>query len=392
MVEKLDKGAVDDADAPAKGNVIIYDTEVKGFGLRVTAAGAKSFILNYRNSSGRERRYTIGSYPDWTVSAARAEAKELRKRVDRGEDPLAERDHARGAPDMADLVERFIEEHLPTKRPGSQAEDRAMIRDYILPELKHLKVADVEFDDIVALHRKITKGGKPFRANRVAALLSKMFSIATRSGKGQWRTDNPCRGVKRNPEQGRERYLEPEEIERLMKVLVGFEDKESGNAIMLALLTGARRGEPLRATWKQFDLKKGVWTKPSHHTKQKKEHRVPLSQAALALLTNMHDAAPRGATYLFPSRVNDKGEASIRPAWEKIRDQAGIPDVRFHDLRHSFASMLVGSNLSLPIIGKLLGHTQASTTLRYSHLADDPLRQATDLVGKLVTNGNGLGK
>lgn len=314
------------------------------------------------------------------MSAARDEAKALLRNIDRGEDPLAERIDARKAPTISDLCARYIEEHLPTKRASSQREDQAIIATYVLPELKHFKVAEVEHADISALHRKISKAGKPYRANRVLALVSKMFSLAV-----MWklRTDNPCKSVARNQEEGRERYLEPHEIARLMAALAEHNDQEAANAIMLALLTGARRGELLRATWDQFDLTKGAWTKPSAHTKQKRTHRVPLSPEAWQLLTAMRQAAPE-AEHLFPGRINVNGEVSIRYAWGQVREAAGLSDVRFHDLRHSYASLLVGGGVSLPIAGRLLGHTQAQTTLRYAHLADDPLRQATERVGALV--------
>jgi integrase len=227
--------------------------------VRVTTKGAKAFVLNYRTRSGRERRITIGRHPAWSVSAAREEAKELLRRIDRGEDPLGKRIEDRIAPTVAELAKRYVGEHLPTKRPSSQREDRAMIDGLVLPEMKHLRVAEVTFSDISALHRKITKAGRPIRANRMLALLSKMFSLAVI---WQMRADNPCKGVRRNDEEGRERYLESHEIARLMKALSEYEDQEAANAIMLALLTGARRGELLKATWDQFDLTKGVWTKP----------------------------------------------------------------------------------------------------------------------------------
>ena len=393
MADKLTQAIVRELDPPPGGNRITYDAEVKGFGVRVTAQGTKSFVLNYRTRSGRERCYTIGAFPSWSVSAAREEASRLKDQIRiNGLDPLRDIEAERGAPTVADLAARYIEEHLPSKRPSSQSEDRAMIDRLVLPELKHFKVAEVDFADIAALHRKITKAGRPVRANRVLALLSKMFSLSVL---WKMRPDNPCKGVKRNAEEGRERYLEPKEIARLMKALVNHEDREAANAVMLALLTGARRAEILRATWDQFDLDKGTWTKPSAHTKQKRPHRVPLSREALHLLTKMRgDGAER---HLFPGRINPGGRVDIRRPWEQVCMAAGLanlgtdgrikPTIRFHDLRHSYASMLVGSGLSLPIIGKLLGHTQAQTTLRYAHLADDPLREATERVGKLVSGG-----
>jgi integrase len=369
MTTKLTPKLVDGITAPARGNRIEYDSEVKGFGVRVTAGGAKAFILNYRNGAGRERRLTIGRHPEWRVGAAREEAKALLRRVDRGDDPLGQIQAGRLAPTFADLADRYIAEHLPRKRPSSQEEDRALLK--LTDSLRHAKVSDLSHADIAALHRKVTKTRGPYRANRVRALLSKMFSLAI---VWRMRTDNPVRGVERNHEEGRERYLSADEIAQLMRALADYSNKASANIIMLALLTGARRGELLNATWDQFDLAAGVWVKPSSHTKQKRPHRVPLSPEAWQLLTAMH--AERTGGLLFAG--------GVRYAWEKVRRQAGLDDVRFHDLRHSFASMLASSGQSLPVIGRLLGHTQAQTTLRYSHLQDDVLREATAGVGKLV--------
>ena len=149
--------------------------------------------------------------------------------------------------------------HLPTKRPSSREDDMRIIRVHVLPALGKLKVADVDHKTVAALHSKITKRGTPTRANAVKRLLSKMFSLSIRWG---YRTDNPCVGVVMNQEQNRERFLSPAEAVRLMKVLASDEDRESANVIMLALLTGARRNELLKATWDQFDLEVGVWTKP----------------------------------------------------------------------------------------------------------------------------------
>ena len=378
--ERLTQTLVAKLPAPSSGNVVTWDTELTGLGVRATAGGAKSFILNYRNASGIERRLTIGRYPDWDVTAARTEAKALLRKVDRGDDPLADRSGQRGAPTVAELVDRYIAEHLPSKRPSSQREDQRMIVSTVLPKLGKHKVTDVTFSDISALHREIGKRAKT-EANRVLALLSKMFALAVI---WQLRADNPCRGVTRNTEIGRERFLEPEEIGRLMKALAKHPDREAANAIMLDLLTGARRGELLRATWDQFDLAKGVWIKPSAHTKSNRTHRVPLSGAAVELLKAIK-ADSTGKGPLFPSCIKGNGRVDVRRPWQSVCEAAGLEGVRFHDLRHSYASLLVSSGLSLPVIGRLLGHTQPSTTARYAHLLDDPLREATERVGQLVT-------
>jgi integrase len=366
--------------APEKGNKIYYDSEETGFGARVTAAGARAFILNYRTRSGRERRFTIGSFPAWTVAAARDEAKALKKRIDRGDDPLAEIRAGRAAPTVADLCERYIEEHLPKKRFRSGLEDKSMIATRVLPALGAIKAADVTFSDIDGLHRKITKSGKKLRANRVVSLLSKMFALAI---KWKMRTDNPCRGIERNQENKRTRYLSGAELVSLTEALAKHEDQQATNIIRLLLLTGARRAEVLSATWDQFDIENGIWTKPGATTKQKTEHRVPLSAPARQLLADLADHG-MVTGYIFPGRSGGYRE-SIRQAWKDLCKSSGIAGARVHDLRHTYASILASSGTSLPMIGALIGHTQAQTTMRYSHLLDDPLRAATERVGAVIT-------
>ena len=271
MASKLTDSFARSVSSPAKDKpyAIHYDGEVKGFGLRVTK-GARSFILNYR-VHGVERRYTIGSFPDWKVSAAREEAKRLKRLVDQGRDPMGERHEERAAPTINDLVDRYLCEHAARKREGSRREDESLIRQWIKPELGNKKVSDLRHADVERLHRKITVHGTPTRANRIAALLSKMFSLAIR---WEMRADNPARGIERNSEEKRNRYLAGDELRRLTDALATHPNQDAANAIRLLLLTGARRGEVLGASWDQFELKEGVWTKPSSHTKQKREHRV----------------------------------------------------------------------------------------------------------------------
>jgi integrase len=365
---------------PRSGTYIEFDTVVKGFGVRVTPAGSRSFVICYRTRSGRQRRYTIGSLPNWSVSAARKVAKELLQRVGLGEDPVAQRQDDRGGETVSDLADRYTEQHMPKKRPRSQREDRDLLRLYILPAMRTRKVRDVDHAAVDALHRKITKEGKPTRANAVVRLLSKMFNLSIKWG---MRADNPCKHVEKNDELPRERYLSQAEIARLWTALDAEKDRESVAAILLAILTGARLGEIVKASWDQFDLQQGVWTKPSSHTKQKRTHRAPLTPRALAMLQAMREENPN-ESMLFPVRAKI---GTVRPAWERARTAAGLDDVRFHDLRHSFASLLAGDGVSLLMIGKLLGHTQEKTTARYAHLADEPLRDAVARVGKLVGGG-----
>ena len=367
--------------APGTGNRIYYDDQITGFGLRITAAGAKSFILNYR-IGGRERRFTLGAYgPDqWTLVRARKRAGELRRMIDNGVDPLGDRQEARTAPTMDDLCKRFEDDHFTKLRPTTSREYRGIIERYILPEMKHLKVADVSYGDVDRLHRRITKTGAPYRANRAVAILSKMFALAI---KWCWRTDNPAKGIERNQEMKRHRYLSADEWARLGMALAEHHDSQAANIIRLLLLTGARRGEVQAMRWPQLDLDAGVWTKPASLTKQKALHRIPLSDAACLLLRTLKSSAEPGAVFVFPGRTGPH-RVEIKGNWAAICKAAGITEARIHDLRHTYASVLASAGQSLPIIGALLGHSQPQTTARYAHLLDDPLRAATERASAVI--------
>jgi integrase len=378
---------------PVKGNKVYYDQVVKGFGVRVTKAGARAFILNYR-IDGRERRYTIGSHPDWTLGVAREEAKRLKRQIDTGIDPLAEREERRDAVTVDQLCDIFIEEHLSKKAPATQRDYKHIIDTYIRPELKHEPVAAIDFTHANKIFRKISKAGKKTTANRAMAVLSKMFSEAQ---KRKWATANPTKGVEKNEEVKRERFLDAKEVARLIDALATLEDTQASNIFRLILLTGCRKTEALAATWAMFDLTEGTWTKPSHHTKQKKTHKVPLSAPARQLLAEIKASAGDSVdddAYVFPVNFVSTKESTkehrghrinVKGQWATVLKAAKIRDLHIHDLRHSFASFLVAEGMSLPLIGRLLGHTQVATTSRYAHLALDPLRAATERVGNIVS-------
>jgi integrase len=381
MAVKLSDKEVRNIAAPTANNRVTYDTEVKGFGVRTTAAGAKSFVLNYR-ADGRERRITIGSFPDWTVAAARHQAKLLKRGIDLGEDPMGERHAERESPTVKALADRYLAEHAIRKRERTAKEDASLLLQHVVPKLGGMRVAAARRADIEAFHRQVSKV-TPVRANRALSLLTKMFNLAIG---WEMRTDNPCKGIERNHEVKRERYLTPAELERLMSALSSHQRQASANAIRLLLLTGARRGEVLGATWDQFDLAAGVWTKPAAATKQKKLHRIPLSAPTRQLLADMRAVSEGPA--LFPGRRENESQTDLKRFWASICRKAGISGMRVHDLRHSYASYLASSGLSLPVIGALLGHSSPVTTQRYSHLLDEPLRAATERVGRIVAGTN----
>jgi len=391
-----DKG-IKGLDRPEKGYQIVYDEEVPGFGVRLTAAGVVSFILNYR-IHGRERRYTIGRAPDWTAEAARDEAVYWRRQIAKGKDPLSARHAARTAPTVDALADQYLEAYARQhKRASSLRGDTELLKNRIRPKLGSLKAEAVSRRDIERLHKSMRE--TPYQANRALALLSKMFNLAVQ---WEWIEKNPAKGIPRYHEEKRERYLKDGELKALVGALAEYprfittageektdaQKEQSANAVRLLLLTGARRGEVLAARWDQFDLKGGVWTKPSAHTKQKKAHRVPLSAPARQLLTEIKQNAGK-SPFVFPGPDADTHQAELKGAWRTICRLAGLENLRIHDLRHSYASQLASAGLSLPIIGALLGHTQAQTTARYTHLQDDPLRAATEKVGAAVEHAGG---
>ena len=385
-ITTLSKSVIEALKPPASGNVVYWDRDVTGLGARITAAGHVSFVYRYV-VSGRERRFTINDYgpaPGLSVTAAREIVRKRRFTKDgkplNPDDPLSTIETGREARTVAELCDRYMEEHAkPRKRASSVEHDAIAIAKYVKPGLGRLKVGEVTPAHVDKLHRSMK--ATPYQANRVLALLSKMFTLA--AVRWHYRTDNPCRGVERYQEEKRKRYLTPEELGRLLAVLAAHDCKQSANAIRLCLLTGARSGEVLSATWSQFNLKAGTWSKPSSHTKQKAEHIVPLSGPAVVVLASMKPRAP--SDYLFPApHSRSAPQDSLKTFWRTVRKRAAIPDVRVHDLRHSFASYLASKGASLIVIGEMLGHTQPITTARYAHVLDATRRQAAEVVGSII--------
>jgi integrase len=386
MPVQLSDRIVKQLDTPARGNRITYDDTVKGFGCRVTAAGARAFILNYRRKpDGRERRFTIGQYPTWSTAAAREEAKRLKRNIDAGSDPIGELEQGRAAPTVRDLAERFLADYVPRKRPATQRDYRRQVAVNIVPEIGDLKVAAVMFADIDRLHRAMSKRA-PTQANRTVAALSRMFSLAVRWG---MRADNPCRGIERNTEHPRKVYATPEELTAIAAALDTLEDQGAADAIRMMALTGARRGETLKAKWSSVNFETKTWTKPASTTKQDGIHIIPLAAPTLLLLKRMREVAPATQDYLFPPpRGKTEHRLDLDDAWAAVRKAANVPHLRLHDLRHTFASALVSANYGLPLIGQLLGHASPVTTARYAHLFLDPQRSAVEHAAAVITGSN----
>jgi integrase len=321
---------------------------------------------------------TIGQHgPLLTFNHAKKQARAMLADGMRGEDPVEVRKAARVAPSVADLTADYLERHaVPKKRPKSVRDDRSMLDNIILPKLGAKKVVSVGRRDIEAIH--VAMKDRPYQANRVLSLLSKMFNLSV---EWQWRPDNPAKGIERYEEQERDRWLSDDELQRLCTALEEHPNVRAANAVRLQLLTGARLGEVLASRKEDFDLGRGVWTKPAHQTKQKRTEHLPLSAQALTLVASVIEASDPNSSLLFPGKKPGQPLREIKKFWSAVLRHAGIINYRRHDNRHTYASHLVSSGLSLEIVGRLLGHTTTTTTKRYAHLADDPLRAATDRFG-----------
>jgi integrase len=399
LTEKVLREAV-----PAEGrDYQVFDTDLRGFAVCIYRGGGRAFTFDYR-VDGRQRRMTFARWPEWSVAAARDRARELRRIVDSGGDPLAERRQRREAPRIRDLIDRYVEEYLPRLAPRNAADQASMLAKMVAPPWGRKRVDEITKADVEKLLAKIAEGRArphkarpnnrarklqgpkptPVRANRVGEVLRKMFNLAIDWG---WRTDNPANGFYRRVETPRERFLSKAEIDRLARALDAAEDQRAASIIRICMLTGARVGEVRQARFEQFDLEHCLWSKPAATTKQRRVHRVPISGEVAAIVRQRRLLVPAGSPWLFPGDVPGQPVQELRRFWRTIQKAAQIEDVRIHDLRHTFASLLVSGGASLEMIGKLLGHTQVQTTQRYAHLMQGPLRAGVDAVARAVRPG-----
>ncbi len=380
---------------------IIWDTMVRGFGLRCQRT-SKVYILK-APINGRPRWFSIGEHgAPWTPDMARQEAQILWGKIRAGEDLAAMREARRTRPTMADLCSRYIEDHAREHKKASSAHlDERNIENHIRPLLGELYVDEVSRADIDRFKRAIRdgrtrrtgesrrtsfRGGKVVTgggvvANRCLSLLSKMFNLAEVWG---WRPEgsNPVRHIEKYKEEKRERYLSADEFARLGEALAsaseeGRESPFAIAAIRLLIFTGARLGEIRTLRWEHVDLENGVLKLPDSKTGRKTIWLNPPASKVLASLPRI-ERNP----YVIVGERKGTHLVNVHKAWTRVCKRAGIHGARIHDLRHTYASIAVGAGVGLYLTGKILGHLRNTTTERYAHLADDPVRQANELVGK----------
>lgn len=374
---KLTKRFVDAVKAPERGEIALWDSELPGFGLRVRQSGRRTWMVRYR-ARGRSRAMNLGTASAVTPHEARQRAREILAAVARGEDPAEARDESRKVPTVADLAARYLAEHAEVhKKPRSAAEDRRILDKTILPRLGKLRLDAVGPRDVQGLHHSLRK--TPYAANRCLALLSCMFRLAE-----GWAlrppASNPCRNVRRYKERARERFLSESELAKLGETLTraeaAGENPSAIAALRLLLLTGARRDEIRCLRWSEVDLDASALRLRDSKTGAK---TIPLGLPARALI----EAQPRRSVWVFSNREAD-GPVSLASVWAKIRENAEMPELRIHDLRHSFASVGAGMGQPLLVLGKILGHSRIATTQRYAHLSEDPQQAASDAIAAKI--------
>ena len=383
---KLTKRFVDELRPDPDGDVWAWDSELRGFGLRVLPSGVKSYAVQYRDESGRTRRLALGRHGVLTPDQARKLAVQRLAEVARGENPSVERraarTKARQTQTIRQLAERFLREHVDAKRkPRTAAHYRYVLNDHVLPALGPLSVDAVTRDDVEALHLRMK--GTPTTANRVLAVLSKMFNLAE-----AWRLrplqSNPCYRIERYPERARDRFYSDDELKGIGAALadaerVGTIADGAIAALRLLALTGCRASEVLELHWADVDLDAGVLRLRDAKAGAR---AVPLGAPALALLREL---PRRGGTVVCGRKPGSPLTLpALEAAWKKVRTAAGLANARVHDLRHTVGTFAGHAGLNAFTVRDVLGHKGLAMTGRYVSADTAPLRRAADEVAGRV--------
>jgi site-specific recombinase XerD len=365
-----------------KAKVDYFDTQLSGFLLEVRVSGRCTYYQRYRDKFGRVKQARIGPTNVLSLEEARAKARQIRSQTVMGFDPNAEVERNRRMP----LFSKFVEEqYLPfvRVRKRSWQQDEKMIQNRLLPLWGNKRLSEIQRRHVQAFQAELVHAGhKPASVNRYMALVKYIFSLAER-----WEVidKSPAKGVSKLEENNhKERYLTQEETQRLLHELTVCQSRVVPDLIEFLILTGARKSEAAHARWSDVDFERAAWTIPL--SKSGKARHVPLSCGALRVLERRQHV---DSEYVFPNPKTGLPLQHFHNTWDRIRKRAGLPDVRIHDLRHNFASLLINSGRSLYEVQKLLGHADISTTQRYAHLAQDTLRDATELVSSRINSESG---
>jgi len=365
-----------------KIRVDYFDTDLPGFMLEVRSTGKCTFYQRYRDKYGRLKQVRIGPTDSISLEEARHKAKQIRSQILMGFDPRGELEKNRNTPTFKEFVqEQYIPYVQLHKRSWEQ--DQKMLELRVLPLWGSKKISEITREDVQQFQSTFLRSGcKPATANRYMALVKYVFNLAE-----QWEVieKTPARYISKLEDNNqKERYLSPEETERLMVELKKCKREAVADIIEFLILTGARKSEVVNLPWQELDLDKGFWTMPPERNKGKVRKVIPLSRGALKILENRRH---NGSKYVFPNPKTGRPIKYFHHVWNRIRTNAGVPDLRIHDLRHNYASLLINSGRSLYEVQKLLGHSNIATTQRYAHLTQDTLRDATEIAWKSIQNG-----
>jgi len=365
---------------PLGTRVYYHDTQTDGLQFCITPNGARTFYFR-RWCAGRAARIPLGKFPGLTIEQAQTKAKVLIGQIASGIDPAVARQAARHEQTMAGLWEFWLAHAKQRKKAKSWGEDERQYNSF-LKAWANRRLSTIRKADVQALHAKIGAGyqervkgktiqrGGIYAANRLLALLRSMFNKAPDMG---FRGPNPTSGIKKFPEEKRDRFLHGDDLKRFFASLAEEENTLLQHFFLLLLLTGARRSNLQSMAWRDVDFAAATWRIPE--TKSGLPVVVPLTPIALAVLRERKEAAA-GSEWVFPSHGRQGHIVEPKSAWKRIIQRAGLVDVRPHDLRRSLGSWMAIGGASLPLIGKMLGHTQPSTTAIYARLSVDPVRQA----------------
>lgn len=361
---------------PQTKKVIIWDSELSGFGIRICPGGSKSWLVDFR-VAGRRRRKVIADYALVTPEAARAQAKKFLSTVELGGDPFQESDDLRKQRTLREFSAEYMARHGDKK--ASARNDAGYLKNHILPKLGGKRLSEIKRPDVAEMHSSIGKAHET-TANRCVSTLSKMFNMAVEWGFLPEGHSNPCHKFKRFHEESRDRFLNRDEMHQLLGLVMAHPNPYVSAAIILDLLSGLRLGELLRIKWDEVDLEnKQVAVRK---TKQKKPNYVPLSDAAMKLIKNI--APLKGNPYLFPGWKKGTHLTTLKKPWADIRKRAGLEDITFHDLRRTLASWLAQSGHSLALIGSILGHSNPATTQIYARFNQESQLEALNEHAKRV--------
>ncbi|MCB9875937.1 MAG: tyrosine-type recombinase/integrase [Planctomycetaceae bacterium] len=390
----LTKASIERAKYEGDGNerCVKWDDDLPGFGVRVYPSGRKAFVLSYRNAEGRKRLTTLGTFGPVTLHEAKARARRFMGEIIEGDDPQANREHKRGGATVADLCRDYLERHAkPHKKTWKK--DQQRIERHILPRWASRKCESITRSEFAELHRKLGRNA-PYEANRVLALVRKMFNLAVVWAYVPETFTNPATRVQQYRETKRDRWIKPDELPRLVAAIETEESVYVRGALWLYILTGVRRSELLNAKWTDVDFDRAELRIPD--TKAGRAHVVPLSGQALAVLSGL----PRldGNPHILPGHRTGRPLVNIDKPWYRIRKEAGLEDVRLHDLRRTVGSWLAMDGTSLLVIGKTLNQTTPATTQVYARLNEDPVRKALERHGAKFQSviqkrdGNNIGR